>query len=75
MAEPLMKGRYTMYDLPDGGVHIAYDIDGVEGEPRHLEVPGMVVRMARAAAEGRLNPFTAMRQMMTGSPGPGGDGA
>ena len=67
--EPTMRGRYTMYDLPDGGLHIAYTVEEEPGsEPRHLEIPGMVVRMARAAAEGRLNPVKAMRDLMSNAP-------
>ena len=62
--EPALKGRFTLYDTPEGGYHIAYQADG-EDETRHLEIPGMVIRMARASAEGKLNPFQAMRQLMS----------
>lgn len=62
--EPAMKGRFTLYDTPEGGYHIAYQADG-DAETRHLEIPGMVIRMARASAEGKLNPLQAMRQLMS----------
>jgi len=62
--EPLLKGRFTMYETPDGGYHIAYLADG-HADTKHLEVPGMVVRMAKMSAEGKLNPLQAMRQLMS----------
>lgn len=61
--EPLLKGRFNLYETPDGGFHIAYLADG-DDETRHLEVPAMVVRMARASAEGKLNPVKALKEMM-----------
>ena len=51
--EPTMRGRYTMYDLPDGGLHIAYTVEEEPGsEPRHLEIPGMVVHRVTPSHRG-----------------------
>jgi len=66
MPEPILKGRFNLYETPDGGFHIAYVADD-ETETRHLEIPAMVVRMARLSAEGRLNPVKALREMMAGN--------
>lgn len=64
MPEPLMKGRFTLYETPDGGYHIAYIVDDEDQAARHIEIPAMVVKMARATAAGKMNPVTAMRALM-----------
>jgi hypothetical protein len=58
-----MNGRFTLYETPDGGYHIAYVADG-QDDTRHLEIPAFLVRMAKAGAEGRLNPAAAFKEMM-----------
>lgn len=65
--EPILKGRFNLWQTPEGGFHIAYIGDG-EDETRHLEIPAMIVRMARLSAEGKLNPAKALREMMTSAP-------
>jgi hypothetical protein len=60
--EPLLKGRFSLYETADGGYHLAYLADG-ETEPKHLEVPAMAVRMAKLAAEGKLSPLKALAGM------------
>jgi hypothetical protein len=62
--EPILKGRFNLYETPSGGFHIAYVADD-ETETRHLEIPAMVVRMAKASAEGKLNPMQALKEMMS----------
>lgn len=64
--EPILKGRFNLFETPDGGFHIAYVADD-ETETRHLEIPAMIVRMARLSAEGKLNPAKAIREMMSGA--------
>lgn len=65
MAKLLMNGKFSLYETPEGGMHIAYDPEG-DTETRHLEIPAMVVKMARMSAEGKLNPLQAFK-MMTGA--------
>lgn len=62
--EPFLKGRFTLYETPDGGMHIAYLPDG-DTETRHMEVPAFVIQNGRALAEGKLNPFKAIKDLMT----------
>lgn len=62
--EPFLKGRFNMWETPEGGYHIAYVPDD-SAETRHLEIPGMVVRMGKLASEGKLNPVKAMREIMS----------
>lgn len=61
--EPLIKGRFSLFETPEGGYHIAYIPDGMP-ETMHLEIPGMIVRMAKAGAEGKLSPLRMMQGMM-----------
>ena len=65
--EPMLKGRFNMWETPEGGFHIAYIADGTD-ETRHLDIPGMVVRMSRLAAEGKLNPAKALKEIMSHEP-------
>lgn len=69
--DPLLKGRFTLYETSDGGFHIAYLVDG-KPEPCHVEIPAMVVRVAKMSAEGKLNPIKAMREIMGGQHEPAG---
>jgi hypothetical protein len=43
---PKMAGRFTLYDTPDGGLHIVYQADGSE-KSEHLEVPGPIIRASQ----------------------------
>lgn len=65
--EPALMGRFNLWETPEGGFHIAYIADGTK-ETRHLEIPGMVVRMARMSAEGKLNPAKALKELMSHEP-------
>lgn len=61
--EPKMKGRYNLYDTPDGGIHIAYTVEG-DDEIQHLDIPGQVVRAARMMEQGKMNPMQAVKLLM-----------
>jgi hypothetical protein len=62
LPEPFLKGRFNLYETPEGGYHLAYIPDG-ETETKHMEIPAMAVKTARLAAEGKLNPFKALMGM------------
>lgn len=62
-----MKGRFNLWETPEGGYHIAYILDDTE-DTRRLEIPGMVIRMAKLASEGKLNPGKALREIMSHEP-------
>lgn len=66
MTEPVLKGRFTLYETPDGGYHVAYLPDD-STETRHLEIPGALVNLAKMGAEGKLSPLAMARAFM-GSP-------
>jgi hypothetical protein len=48
----LLKGQFSVYKTADGGLHIAYRLDGAEHDG-HLPVPAAVLRLGFAAAAGR----------------------
>ena len=77
--EPRLKGRFNLYDTPDGGIHISYqedpkvvdeNWDEYEEQPvQHLEVPGAVLKMAKMLENGEMNPmqvFSKMGNLMGG---------
>jgi hypothetical protein len=62
---PRQKGRYNMFDTPDGGLHIAYTVDG-EDVTQHIEVPGRILQMAKMLEDGKMSPmkaFSALRKL------------
>lgn len=59
----LHQGRYRLYEKPDGTLRIQYRRDGAE-EDDFMELPGAMVRLAKAAAEGKMNPIQMMREVM-----------
>lgn len=60
----LHEGRYRLYQKPDGGMRVQYRRDDKE-EDDFFELPGKVVRLAKAAAEGKISPLALMREMMS----------
>jgi hypothetical protein len=48
----LCHGQFSVFKTVDGGLHVAYRLDG-QDEDGHLPVPAAVIRMALAAASGR----------------------
>lgn len=60
---PFMKGRFNVYETPDGGFHIAYQKDGTE-EIEHINLPGPLIRAAQMMSEGKLSPMAAIKMFM-----------
>lgn len=57
------KGVYTLWEKPDGTLRVQYHRDDKEEED-FFELPGAMVRMAKAASEGKMNPMDMMKSMM-----------
>ena len=79
--EPSERGRYAVYDMPDGGLLIARTSDicdrcrdcgcGTAREPLG-PVPGGVIEMAKMAAAGKIKlPNMKQLRQLAGSRGPG----
>lgn len=58
------EGRYRLYQNPDGGMRIQYRRDDKE-EDDFVQMPGPVVALAKAAAEGNMSPIEMVRRMMS----------
>jgi len=63
---PIIKGRFNVYETPDGGLHIAYVRDGEE-EIQHITLPGMVINAAKMMEAGKLNPMQALKMFSKGA--------
>jgi hypothetical protein len=58
---PRLKGRFSLYDTPDGGMHIAYLPDGAT-DTEHFEIPGKVLKVAQLIQSGQMmNPAEIMK--------------
>jgi putative sterol carrier protein len=73
--EPFMKGRFNLFNTPDGGIHISYqedpketDEDGtpIEEPTQHVDIPGMAVNTLKAMGEGKMNPMKAAAMLFRG---------
>jgi hypothetical protein len=58
------EGRYRLYENPDGGLRIQYRRDDKE-EDDFVQLPGPIVALGKAAAEGNMSPVELMRRMMS----------
>lgn len=64
MTDPLLKGRFAMYETPEGGYHIAYINDG-QDDTRHIEIPAFIVRLGQQMSEGKASPVDMVKVLMT----------
>lgn len=62
--EPIMTGRFNLFETQGGGFHIAYLPDGENQETQHIDIPAAIINAAKMAAQGKLNPFKMMRGML-----------
>ncbi len=67
MPQLIMNGKFSVYETQEGGLHVAYIPDG-DQDARHLEIPALIVKMAKASAEGKLSPMAMVRQMTGAMP-------
>lgn len=57
------KGKYTLWEKPDGTLRIQYRRDD-QDEDSFMEFPGPIVKLAKSASEGKMNPMEMVREMM-----------
>lgn len=70
---PRMKGRFNLYDTPDGGLHISYQEDDtllpeydenpsavIVHEVQHIDIPGQALNMMKMLESGKLSPTKAL---------------
>lgn len=56
----LHEGKYRLYELMDGTLHLVYKPSDAEKE-LHLEIPGKLLRLAKSAADGNMSPIDMMK--------------
>lgn len=61
---PFIKGKFAIFETPDGGLHIAYRADGAD-EDKHIALPAAMVKMANMAANG-TGPMAGMLGKLVG---------
>jgi hypothetical protein len=57
----MMSGRFTLYQKPDGGMHLSYLPDG--GEPQEVDLPAALITAGKMAAENGMNPLQMLGKM------------
>lgn len=66
---PRMRGRFNLYDTPDGGIHVSYqedpknvDEDGtpIDEPVQHIDIPGQAIKMMKMMESGQLSPMKAL---------------
>lgn len=58
------EGRYRLYENPDGGLRIQYRRDDKD-EDDFVQLPGPIIALGKAAAEGKMSPVELLRRMMS----------
>lgn len=53
--ELIAAGKFALYKTPKGGMHLSMLVEG-ETEPRHMEIPAMMVKMMMRRAGNGLVP-------------------
>jgi Mn-containing catalase len=51
------SGKFALWQTPKGGMHLTLQVEGEE-EPRHVEIPSMMVKMMmrKAKEDGHMPP-------------------
>lgn len=62
----LHEGKYRLYEKSDGTLRVQYRRTDRD-EDDYLEIPGPVLRMAKAVSEGNLNPLQALKALRNGA--------
>lgn len=63
MPKVIHQGRYRLYEKPDGSIRIQYRRDDKDSDD-FIEVPAVVLSLARSANEGKVGPMDMMKAVM-----------
>lgn len=58
----LARGRFALFQTPNGGLHLSILYDGDEQE-KHMELPPAMLKMMRMAVPGMGDPIKILRNM------------
>jgi hypothetical protein len=50
---PIMHGEFSLYETPNGGLHLSYRPDGAD-EDKHIDIPPMMLKAAKMMGEGKV---------------------
>lgn len=56
------KGVYTLWENPDGSLRVQYRRDDKD-EDDFFQLPGAMLKLAKAAAEGNINPMQMIKEV------------
>jgi hypothetical protein len=53
--KPRFSGTFSVYDTPDGGIHIAWIPNGIDDEEtQHIDIPGFAVNLIKKMQAGEM---------------------
>lgn len=62
--QPIMRGKFAIYETPDGGRLLAYQPEG-ENETSRFVIPAVIMRLIESQQRGeKINPMQLMKTMM-----------
>jgi hypothetical protein len=56
----LLKGKFGIFETPEGGVHLVFNLDGQDGD-KHMEFTPVMLKMMQMAFPGKGNPLQMLR--------------
>lgn len=61
-----MEGRFSLFNTPDGGIHLCYRADGADDD-EHIQLPPILVKIAEGGVtSGKMpNPMEIFKLMKT----------
>lgn len=48
----VMHGEFSLYETPQGGLHLSYRPDSADAD-KHIDIPPAMLRIAKMMAEGK----------------------
>lgn len=58
--QALIKGKFGIFETPEGGVHLVFQIEGQEGD-KHMEFSPVMLKAMRMAFPGKGDPLQMLR--------------
>lgn len=60
---PFLKGIFSIFDLPDGGILIVYRPEGAEND-EHIPIPAVLAQVLRGMRAGQAPSLSQMMRIM-----------
>lgn len=64
--KPRFQGRFAVFDVEGGGIHIAWKPDEADdADTQHIELPGPIIAIIKQVSSGEIkNPMDIMKAVM-----------